>query len=301
MIINQGNLRSLGVAFSAAYQRGLSAAIAASVADRIATEISSSTSENEYGWLGDLPGLREWIGDRVVNGLLTHGYSVKNKTFELTIGVDRDKIEDDQVGIYSPRFEMMGNRVQVHKDQLVFGLLKSGSSTLCYDGQNYFDTDHPALDENGNPVTQSNWDDNSGSGTPWYLLDTSMPIKPIIFQNRKAPQFTAMDAPTDENVFNKKEFRYGVDCRRNVGFGFWQMAYGSRKALDEANLVAAYTAFTERKGDYGIPLGLKPNLLVVPPGLKFAASKLVNATTLANGADNVMKGLVEVVDTAWLL
>ena len=25
----------------------------------------------------------------------------------------------------------------------------------------------------------------------------------------------------------KKQFLYGVDCRGNAGFGFWQMAYGS--------------------------------------------------------------------------
>lgn len=33
----------------------------------------------------------------------------------------------------------------------------------------------------------------------------------------------------------------------------------------------------------------------MPPSLEFAARKLVNATTLANGADNVLKGLVEVL------
>ena len=30
---------------------------------------------------------------------------------------------------------------------------------------------------------------------------------------------------TDDNVFMKKTFLYGVDSRGNAGFGFWQMAY----------------------------------------------------------------------------
>ena len=85
-----------------------------------------------------------------------------------------------------------------------------------------------------------------------------------------------------------------MDSRCNVGFGLWQLAYGSRKTLDEAGLIAAYTAMTERKGDGGRPLGVKPTVLLVPPSLEWAARKLVNATTLANGADNVLKGVVSV-------
>ena len=85
-----------------------------------------------------------------------------------------------------------------------------------------------------------------------------------------------------------------------MGFGFWQMAYGSRKPLTEENLIAAYTEFTSRKGDHGRPLGLKPTHLVVAPAQKFAAAKLVSATTLANGAENVLKDLVKVEDVAWL-
>ena len=86
-----------------------------------------------------------------------------------------------------------------------------------------------------------------------------------------------------------------VDCRRNVGFGFWQMAYASNKELTAENLQAAYTSFTERTGDHGRPLGLVPDLLVVRPNLKFKAAEILTAAQIA-GTDNVMKGLVDVLD-----
>lgn len=298
MHVNNTNLRALYVAFHAAFAAGLG--MAQSSWRDIATVVPSSTGENEYGWLGQLPNMREWIGDREVHALALHGYSVKNKSFELTIGVDRDKIEDDNIGIYTPMFQEMGRATEAHPDQLVFGLLKTAHETLCYDGQNFFDTDHPVIGADGAVASQSNVDENSGSGTPWYLLDTSRALKPIIFQDRKKPEFVAKDRVEDDNVFDRKEFRYGVDSRCNVGLGFWQMAYRSRKTLDETNLVAAFTAMTERTGDHGRPLGIRPTLLVVPPSLEFAAAKLVNATTLANGADNVLKGLVQVRAPAWL-
>ncbi len=297
MQVTRGNLNTLFVAFNAAFRAGLGQA--PSQYQRIATVVPSTTKANEYGWLGKLPGMREWIGDRVINGIAAHGYTIKNKSYELTVGVDRDDIEDDNIGIYSPMMQHMGESVGAQPDQLSFSLLKNGATTACYDGQNFFDTDHPVLDASGKPAVQSNID-TSGTGSTWYLLSTKAALKPIIFQSRKDPNFVSMDTETDEAVFTKKEFRYGADVRRNVGFGFWQMAYASNKDLTAENLQAAYTAFTERVGDYGRPLGLVPDLLVVRPNLKFAAAQILTAAQIA-GTDNVMKGLVDVLDSPWLI
>ena len=298
MIINKGNLTLIYTAFKAAFQGGFAGV--QPMYSRIAMTVPSTTSIEEYGWLGSFPNMREWVGDRVVNGVLTHGYSIKNKPFELTVGVPRDSIEDDQYGLFTPIITEMGRSAAENPDKLTFGLIKAGASTLCYDGQNFFDTDHPVIGEDGATASQSNWDNNSGSGTAWYLFDTSRAIKPVIFQDRKKPNFVAKTAETDDNVFDRKEFVYGVDSRCNVGFGLWQLAYGSRKDLTEANLIAAYTAMTERKGDYGRPIGVKPTILLVPPSLEWVARKIVNASTLANGADNVLKGVVTIEVSAFL-
>ena len=49
----------------------------------------------------------------------------------------------------------------------------------------------------------------------------------MIHQTRKPAKFVSKTNETDDNVFFAKTFLYGVDSRENVGFGFWQMAYGS--------------------------------------------------------------------------
>ena len=298
MFINKANLSTLFVAFKAAFAGGLGQA--PTQWDKIATTVPSTTGAEEYGWLGAFPNMREWVGDRVINGMATHGYTIKNKKFEMTVGVPRDSLEDDQYGIYTPMMTEMGRAASAHPDQLVFNLLKAGPATLCYDGQYFFDTDHPVTDAGGATVSQANWDNNSGSGTAWYLLDTSRALKPIIFQDRKKPNFVAKTSETDDNVFDRSEYVYGVDSRCNVGFGFWQLAYGSRKTLDEASLIAALTAMSERTGDGGRPLGIKATTLVVPPSLEWLAKKLISATTLANGADNVLHNVVNVEVSPWL-
>ena len=47
------------------------------------------------------------------------------------------------------------------------------TARACYDGQNFFDTDHP-VGEQGSQETVSNV--QTGAGPAWYLLDTTRPV-----------------------------------------------------------------------------------------------------------------------------
>jgi phage major head subunit gpT-like protein len=296
MLVNAANLDSLRVGYGTAFQNGLSQAT--SQYAMIATVITATQKEQKYGWLGKVPRVREWVGPRAIQNLMQHDYAIKEKPLELTIGVDRDDIETDNLGIYTPLFTEMGMSSGAYKDELAFGLLKAGFTTECYDKQFFFDTDHPVLNEDGNPVSVANTD--GGSGTPWFLLDVSRALKPIIIQQRKDFEFTSITDLNAPNVFMNKEFVYGVDARMNAGFGFWQMAWGSKQTLNAANYAIARSALMSMKGDYGRPLGLRPSLLVVPPALESAALKIVNNELGANGESNEWKGTATVMVAPWL-
>lgn len=296
MIINSANLDAIRVGFSTAFKRGLGQAKPQHA--RIATMVPSSTRENKYGWLGKMPNMRKWVGPRHVHGLAEHDYAIRNEPFELTVGVDRDDIRDDNLGVYQPMFVEMGESTAAHPDLLVFNALRNGFTELCYDGQFFFDTDHPVIAEDGSTQMVANTD--GGAGAAWFLLATNRSLKPIIYQERQKPQFVAMDSPTDSNVFTNKEFIYGVDGRMSVGYGFWQMAWGSRQTLDASRYRAARAAIQGMKGDHGRPLGITPNLLVVPPSLEAAAMELLNADRTAAGATNVWKGTAELLVVPWL-
>lgn len=296
MLVNSANLNSLRVGFKTSFQGGL--AMASTMHTRISTPVPSSLKEQKYGWLGKIPNVREWIGPRAIQNLEQHDYSIKEKPWELTIGVDKDDIETDNLGIYGPMFQEMGQSTGAHWDQLVFNLLAAGFTMPCYDGQYYFDTDHPVRDANGNEISVANTD--GGAGARWFLMDASRALKPIILQKRKDFDFVAMDDPKDENVFKNKEFIYGSDARGNVGFGFWQFCWGSGQALDADHYELARVRLSEMKGDYGRPLGLMPNLLMVPPSLEGRARKLINNELGANGETNEWQGTAEVVVCPWL-
>lgn len=296
MLVNADNLKGLRTGFSAAYQRGLGQA--SSQHARIATVVPASTKEQKYGWLGKIPNVREWIGPRLVQNLEQHDYAIKEKAWELTLSVDKDDVETDNLGIYGPLFEEMGASTGSKWDLLSFGLLKLGWDVDCYDGQSFFDADHPVILEDGSAGTVSN--SGGGSGAPWFLLCANRPLKPVILQKRKDFQFVAKDRPDDDNVFDNKEFVYGADARGNVGFGFWQFAYGSKQTLNAASYEAARAAITGMKGDHGRPLGLVPDLLLVPPSLEGAGRRVLQSQLVNGGESNPWAGTAELLMSPWL-
>lgn len=298
MKINSPNLKTLGVGFRANYQGGLGRAPTDHLA--VAMVVPSSTGSNEYGWLGKFPSAREWLGDRVVQNMRSHDYTIKNKDWELTVAVDRNDIEDDNIGIYGPMFEEIGASTGAKACELVYGLLAAGFTTPCYDGQFFFDTDHPVILEDGTQGTFSN--SGGGSGPAWFLADLSPArrLKPIILQMRKDWEFVAKDNPNDENVFMRKEFIYGSEARMNVGYGFPQMIFGSRQPLTAANYKAAYAALEGMKGDHGRPLGIKPTHLITGPALREDAVKLTTSELGANGETNPWRGTATAMITPWL-
>lgn len=296
MIINAGNMRTLYTGFSATFQGALTATT--TMYGRVAMDIPSTTRQNEYGWLGMFPRIREWIGERVVNSLKVESYAIRNRRFESTVDVQQDDIEDDNIGIYTPMFQEFGRSVGTFPDELVFPLLNNGFTGVGYDGRPFFDTQHPVIGADGGTIAVSN--SGGGSGTPWFLLDVSRAVKPLIYQRRREFELRRMDAATDEIMFREGRARYGVDGRCNAGYGLWQLAYGSRQTLDATSYAAARAAMMGLKGDHDRPLNIRPNLLVVPPSLEAAGLQILNAENNAAGASNVWRGTAELLVVPWL-
>lgn len=307
-IVTSPLLTSLRVGFNKTFEDAKSAApVLWTIA---ATHVPSTSKSTTYGWLGQFPGLREWIGPRVMKSMKEHGYSITNKLYESSVGVARTDIEDDNLGTYTPLFASMGNATATHPDTLVFGLLGKGVSTPCYDGQYFFDTDHPVsaeVDGTGAVTTVSNLIDPAAGepGEAWYLLDVSRPLKPLIFQERTKPEMQAMTNPNQDNVFTLDVYWYGVRYRCNAGFGFWQQAICCRDVLNAENFEKALRQMRSFKADGGRPLdlgrgGKAGTLLVVPDSLESAAEKIVAKEHLAGGETNTNYNKATIFNCAWL-
>jgi phage major head subunit gpT-like protein len=291
-------LTTLAQGFNASFLQGFESA--QPTYPQIAMTIPSNGSAENYGWMKDLPGMREWVGQRVILNLEATVATLKNKHYEHTVGVSADAIEDDELGIYKTIFQQQGEIAARHPDDLVWGLLAQGFTTPGFDGQPFFDADHASFDRNGKEVSWSNV--QAGSGPAWFLLDLSRNyLKPLIFQSRKSVQFTRKDRKEDDNVFFENTVLFGADARYVAGFGFHQLAFGSQETLNETNYAAARVALSTQFRPDGSPLAIRPTHLVVGPTGEAAAKKLLNAEIINGGDSNPWYKSAELIVSPYLV
>ncbi|WP_339457195.1 Mu-like prophage major head subunit gpT family protein [Pseudomonas sp. EA_65y_Pfl1_P120] len=297
MLVNKSSIQAAFVALKTLFNNAFGSA--PSSWEKIAMKVPSTTGSNMYAWLSAFPKMRRWVGAKHVKNLKAFSYTVENEDFEATVEVDRNHIEDDQLGIYAPQAQMAGFSAKQLPDEIVFELVNGGFGNMCYDGQYFFDTDHvvgsgsvsnkgtAALsittqaaakasygaartamgkfkDDDGRPLdvrptillvgpgledtakallTSDRLEDGKvnlykgtaelvvstriTSDTAWFLLDTSKPVRPFIYQERKAPVFVQQTDPEADDVFSRKKFKFGAEARAAGGYGFWQLAFGS--------------------------------------------------------------------------
>lgn len=151
MVINQTNLSGLFMGYNTAFNKAYDETTVRHT--RISMTVPTETRDVTYAWLGQIPGMREWIGSREIQNLAAHDYTIKNRTFELTIKIPVNDIADDQYGIYAPLISEMGLSAKTHPDTLVFDLLGQGFQENCYDNVPFFSDKHPLGREK---FTQSN-------------------------------------------------------------------------------------------------------------------------------------------------
>ena len=213
----------------------------------VATEIVSTKSEETYPWLGAVPKIKEWKDERTEESLNEYYFTVTNYSWEGTVSVDRDAIEDEQYGQIKLRVRELATEAKRFYDEMVFGLILQGENTTgtegtifenktvaCYDSKAFFATNH----SEGDSGTQS----NLGTAT-----------------------------------------------------------------LSATDLQTAITAMVNFKDDKGKPMGIRPNVLVVAPGLEWEAKELLNSTyypeegaTTAKLATNVLRGSLDLVISPYL-
>ena len=297
MIITNQTLQNLRTLLRGEFKIRMAELGAESVYKKIATIITSNTVSNTYGWLGQFPQLREWLGARVVKDISEAAYQIVNKKYEATLGVDRAAIEDDNFGQYSVLAREMADEVERFFNQNIADLLTKGFANLCFDGQPFFDTEHPVypnVDGTGNASRVSNII-GAGSKTPWFLLSLRGSLKPLILQQRSSPEFEEITDTKNDTVFMKDQYLYGIRYRGSFGYGLWQQAVASKTDLSAANYEAARLKMRTFKRDGGSPMGIIPTHLVVDPTNEAAARAILEKQFINNGESNANYHTAELI------
>ena len=108
----------------------------------IATIAPSDGADESYGILGAMPSVREYLGDRQYSKLRGATYTLANKEWEVSLEIEKKDIADDRLSLYDGALTSLSQRAARHPDKLLMQTIVNGESTVCFDGQYFFDTDH---------------------------------------------------------------------------------------------------------------------------------------------------------------
>jgi phage major head subunit gpT-like protein len=233
-------MAAINVGFTNVFQQGWAQGAQQIYHPKLATRVSSSHASQVYGAMARLPAMREWLGARVFNNIAGHAQTIVNRTFEDSVAVGREEIEDEQLGWATMTLQELGRAGAKWPDQLLRSAMQDNPTG--FDGLAYFHAAH-----------------------------------------------TLDPAGTQSNLF--------------------------ALALTSANYASVREAMMAFRGEDGQPLGIMPNMLVVPPQLEGEARIILNADFIVDpgGASaaitNVWKGSAELLTipelasepTAWYL
>jgi phage major head subunit gpT-like protein len=98
---------------------------------------STAVSE-KYGFFGDFPQVKEWVGPKTAAGLKDYDFTIKNKDWYNAVEVDRNELEDDQTGLLKSKVEAVVRGLADWKFDLLSQLIINGATGLAYDGIPFF-------------------------------------------------------------------------------------------------------------------------------------------------------------------
>lgn len=133
--------------------------------DSVASTMTSSVDIDTYAWATQIPQMREWLGPRIINNLTNEEYQLKNRDWEDTVGLDRNQIMDDKIGLFTDHVIPELGRQGARHPQTQIALQMENTTDLSFDGLPFFDASHP-LDPAGvqsnlntsRPLTLANYE-----------------------------------------------------------------------------------------------------------------------------------------------
>lgn len=171
---------------------------------KIATVLPSSAAVETYNWLGLVPNMKKWIGEREIHKLAAEKYTIENFDYANGIEVTRDDLADDKLGLVQRR---IGDLAKKGLDAIdaavanVFNNAFTATGGLAYDGQFLVDSDHTSAGSGGTSqsnyttaqLTEASLEDGveaimgvkDASGDPMLLKPTHLMVGPALWSTAR--------------------------------------------------------------------------------------------------------------------
>lgn len=263
-------------------------------------------------YLSAMPGMVPFGETRQIKHIKEKGVRLTGETYESTIGVSVNIINDGLLSSASKLGSHYGDVARSHPPEKSFGTLKSNAISE-FDGKPFFAQDHNmqftlAKDGNGQVIetvtkTASNdivaAEGEEGAFT-WYLAaDTTIGEYKTRDSEEMTLEMPGIDSASDR-TFLTDEVLIGLRTREICELGCWFTCVRSNKPLTYETLKEAKQLLESYTNSEGRPLSLKAKYLVVPSAGEEDAASVIGDTLLDTGKINPMRGKYTIISSKYL-
>lgn len=100
----------------------------------IALAAPSNGKEEDYGWMGAMPAVSEFLSEAHLEQLTEDGFTLRNKDWHAPVQIRKSDFEDDKTGQAAMIGQMLAQQLAKHPARLIIDLIIAADSNLAYDG-----------------------------------------------------------------------------------------------------------------------------------------------------------------------
>jgi len=109
----------------------------------------SNSKEEDYGWLGSVPGVTEFLQEARLEQLSDYDFTIRNRDWHAAVQIRKSDYKDDKTGSAAQIGRLLAERLGKKPADLIEDLLINGDSNTAYDGVAFFsDTSSPRVNDN---------------------------------------------------------------------------------------------------------------------------------------------------------
>lgn len=223
--LDRAKVEAAFVVFSTIFDMKLKAT--PTIYERIATVIPGISEKVEFKWLGSIPTMKRWLGDRTIQKLRAESQTLSPEWWANGIETDVDDINSDsRFGMIPPRIRSLASAAARRMDAEVLGFYVdgfAGTRGLTYDGQFLFDADHTASGSGG--TSQTNLQAGAFSAANFNAaLEKSMKLVDDQDEPIDTMMKTVLGGPANQLAMRtvlKQEFKAGGESNLDAGMADW--------------------------------------------------------------------------------
>jgi len=129
---------ALDLVFNQLYKAMKTASSPKFAAAMLATLTNANNGTRNYGFLGDVPGVKEWVGSKVYGQMNKYDYKISNVDYYNAVQFGKRELRQSQIIDLESRIAQLVEGIMIAKHEAIVTAIINGDTLKAYDGIAFF-------------------------------------------------------------------------------------------------------------------------------------------------------------------